>query len=390
MSSLRPSIYLDHHASAPLTPAVRAAIGTLLGAGAANPSSIHGAGQDARHAIDRARVVIARAVGAKPRQVVLTSGATEANHAAIRGCVVTAARPVAWSSALAHPSVHAAIAALPNWEAQSLPITPTGHIDLAAARQLLDTTDARVDLLSVTLVSNELGTIQRVSELVGQVRASHPKALIHCDASQALGRVDVDFGSLGVDLLTLSGHKIGAPAGIGALIIADGLVLRPVLPGHQEGERRGGTENLIGAVALGTACGELPWRRAQMQHVRKLRDALWAGISELEVETVRHADVGQDQETGTCLSVAFVGLSASDLVMSLDVEGVAVSAGSACSSGTLSASPVIAAIVGEDDSGLAASTLRFSLGPESTTQDVDGAIAATALVTTRLAQQQRR
>ncbi len=412
MTALRPAIYLDHHASAPLSDAARAAVMALMAAGPGNPSSIHGAGQAARHALDRARGQVAAAVGVAPRQVVFTSGATEANHGAIRGVALAKPRAagagvagvgVAWISAAEHASVHAAAATLAvangavAWEIRAMGLDPLGFIDLEAIAAALHAVSPGLPrpaqpsapqtthLVSACLVSNELGTTQPVAALGRLFKARDPDVIIHCDATQALGRIAVDFAALGVDLLTLSGHKIGAPAGIGALIVRDGLAIDVLLPGHQEEGRRAGTENLLGAVGLGAACADLAPRRAQIPRIRGLRDALWRGIDALPWPSHRHAQVAAERETGTCLSVAFPGCDASDLVMALDVEGVAVSAGSACSSGTLAPSAVIEAILSDADQALAAATVRFSLGPESTANDVTGALTALRRVLTRVA-----
>lgn len=388
MSTLQNAIYMDHHASAPLCEAAKSVIERWLRSGPGNPSSIHGSGQHARHALDLARRQVAAAVGAAPRQVLFTSGATEANHSALRGLIGEAVG-VIWMSAGAHASAHTAANRLvedaPGWQLRTLGLTPHGVVDMEAVAHELSREAGAPDachIVSLSLVNSELGTIQPVAAVAAAFRAVHDHVIVHCDATQALGRIAVDRADLAADLLTLSGHKIGTPAGIGALITRDGLVLHPLTPGPQEDGRRAGTENLVGAMTLGAACAALPERRAAMAKVREQRDALWAGIEALAWPTRRHA--ADADETGTCLSVAFLGCEASDLVMSLDMEGVAVSAGAACSSGTVDASPVISAIVDDSEVDVALATVRFSLGPETVAPDIQGTLTALRCVLSRM------
>ncbi len=385
LRDLQNTVYLDHYATTPLSAAARSALHGWLAMGPGNPSSIHGSGQSSRHALDAARRSVAHALGAAPRQVVFTSGATEANALAWHSVVAKTPRGRAVISAAEHASVRAAAARAEahGWRVDTLPLDAQGRVDLSRAADVLATP---CDLLSVLAVSNELGTVQPSRALAAMARASG--AVVHVDATQALGKLaGVSLQQLDADLLSVSGHKVGALPGVGALLVRDGLVLSPLVAGHQEEGRRGGTENLAGAVTFGAACAALPARLAAHRRLRELRDRLADAVAALDAPTHRHAaELAANDDTGSCLSVAFPGCDAADLVMALDLEGVAVSAGAACSSGTMEPSPVVLALLeGHPDAArLAASTLRITLGPETTAADIDAATAALERVVARL------
>lgn len=387
-------IYLDHAASAPLQPAVREALHNWLDQQAGNPSSVHGPGQAARAQIDAARRQVALVLGAKPREVVLTSGATEANALALRG--VLAEPLAAWRAgaaqqpqlavfALEHPSVLAVADALltEGVVVTRLPTNALGVVDLPALQVFLQANPAAngpggrrpaAVVVAIQAVNHELGSLQPLSA-VGQLCGLHG-AHWHCDATQALGKLALLPHTLGCNSLALSGHKVGAPAGIGALWLRQPSVLVAQLPGHQEGGKRAGTENVLGAVGLHAALRQLPQRQAAMQDVRALRDRLWSQLADLP-HVLRNGPLDPEQETGHILSLSFVGLSGAELVLALDVDGLAVSAGSACASGTQAPSAVLLAL----GDGSAAATerarggLRLSLGPETTRAEVDDAAA---------------
>ena len=351
-------VYLDYNAGAPARPEVAAAVAEALSE-AGNPSSVHGLGRAARHRVEQARSQVAELVEADPAGVIFTSGGTEANALALAGC----GRGRRIVSAVEHPSV------LDAGRAEILPVDGNGVIDPAELEALL-TGDCRPAVVSVMLANNETGVIQPVAE-VARIAHAHG-ALVHCDAAQAVGRIPVSLARLGVDFLTLSAHKMGGPSGVGALVMADGgFVLAPILlGGGQERRRRAGTENVLGIVGFGAAArlvrddlllGDTIWEQGHM------RDRL----ERLAQERVPRAVVigrGAPRLSNTsCL--ALPGLAGQIQVMALDLAGVAVSAGAACSSGKVAESRVLAAM------GLApeirGSAIRVSLGWASRPEDVD-------------------
>ncbi|HAN30541.1 MAG TPA: cysteine desulfurase NifS [Myxococcales bacterium] len=377
MSGLINKTYLDHHATTPLCEASRRAMQHLLASGLGNPSSIHGSGQAARHWLERARAQVAAAVDCPPRCVVFTSGATEANALAWQSV-----SRVGTGTAVTTHVEHAGVTMLADeaeskgWQVVRLSLSPKGNLHLHEL-------PPSWEFASALMVSNELGLRLPVEELCRQTR--NQGGLFHTDATQALGKINLK--ALDADFISLSAHKIGGPSGVGALVVNDGVELAPLWPGHQERGLRAGTENLLGVVGFGAACEDLPTRIAAMDRVRKLRDSLATGIANLGTECLRHLDnVDPKLETGSCLSVAFLGIDAADLVMGLDIEGIAISAGSACSSGTLQPSPVIAHLVRDQDrrQAIAKGTIRISLGPENTEQDVEHALRGLKTTLTRL------
>ena len=374
------TIYLDHSASAPLVAAARQAISALLSAGVANPSSIHLPGQLARRVVDDAREAVAALVGARPDEVVFTSGATEANFLAWRG--VLAALPAAAGQAgraskgraatcrAEHPSTLAAakLAASHGWQIDWLEVDGQGQLDLAEVAAALSRPTSR--LLSLMAVNNETGLRHPTQELA--VLARRHGLVHHCDATQAVGRQVVDVAAWGVDLLSLSGHKLGAPAGVGALIVRRGTTFKPPLEGHQEQGVRPGSENLLGIAALAAAAAAAPERIARSDAIRALRDRAWSGI-EASIDGVqRHGAVPAADESGHILNIGFDGVPGDLLAMALDLEEIAVSTGSACSSGTLAPSHVLLAMAGEDPARRrsCAEAIRLGLGPETHAEEI--------------------
>ena len=343
--------YLDHNATSPLRPAAREA---MLGALAlhGNASSVHAEGRAARGMLDDSRDRIARAVGVIAPMVIFTSGGSEANNLALKGVAVE--RLIV--SAIEHPSVLEAAKACGK-TLEIIPVNAHGVIDLEALAKLLP---GRKALVSVMLANNETGVIQPLREVVALAQAHG--ALVHTDAVQALGKMPVNFGLLGVDLMTLSAHKLGGPVGAGALVVRDGLVLDPLVNGGgQELRRRAGTENLAGIAGFAAVAGET------MSHVKALRDRLEAS---LEGAVLFGAGAGRLPNT-TCFAVP--GMNAETLLMDFDLDGVAVSSGSACSSGKVAASHVLAAMGVAPEISKAA--IRVSLGWNTTLQDIDHFIA---------------
>jgi cysteine desulfurase len=359
-------IYLDHNATTPLRPEVVDALTAALRQRWGNPSSTHAEGAAARAALERAREQVAALVGAAPREVTFTSGATEANNLALRGVLATARGRHVVTTTVEHPSVEEPLAAL---EAEGVrvtrvPVDRGGRLDPEAVAAALSDDTA---LLTVILANNETGVVQDVAKLAEHAHARG--VAVHFDATQAVGKLPVDAASLGADLLSGTAHKLNGPKGAGFLVDR----MRPPLPpllrgGPQERRRRGGTENVAGVVGLGVACElarlELDERRRQ---VSALRDALWRGV-EAYIPRVRRNGEPAHVLPNT-LSVEFEGANGEVLLEALDLEGVAVSAGAACHSGSIEPSGVLRAMGRTPQQ--ARGTLRFSLGPSNTAAEVE-------------------
>lgn len=343
--------YLDHNATSTLRPEAKAAMVRAMDC-TGNASSVHGEGRAARKTLDDARAQVARAVGVIAPMVVFTSGGSEANNMALKGA--PAERLIV--SAVEHPSVLQAAAASGR-PVGIIPVDGNGVIDLGALEELLHGPRA---LVSVMLANNETGVLQPIADVVRLAQAHG--ALVHTDAVQALGKVPVNFGLLGVDMMTLSAHKLGGPVGAGALVIRDGLAVEPLVHGGgQELRRRAGTENLVALAGFGAVA------QARM-NVTALRDRLEAA---LDGAVIFGRSVARLPNT-TCF--AHPGMTAETLLMNFDLEGVALSSGSACSSGKVAKSHVLAAMnVLPEISGAA---IRVSLGWNSTEEDIDQFIAA--------------
>jgi cysteine desulfurase len=363
--------YLDYNATAPLRPEAAAIWGELANAGRAqNPSSLHGAGQLARKSLRLAREELAAQLGCKPAELVFTSGGTEANSLAIHGvtgnALVRADRPEIWASAIEHPSVMGALrqlASLPGLTTGLLAVQSDGRLDLTAAEPLIG---KQTQLVSLMLANNETGVLQPVRELAELAHATG--ALMHCDATQAAGKLPISPRQLGVDLLSLGGHKFGAGPGFGLLYVRAGLVLEPLFPGHQQDGRRAGTENV---AAIAAAAAALRAANAQltetMPRLTRLRDRLQAGLlARIDGSWVNGADAARLCNT---LSVGFEGTEGEALVIALDLEGIAASSGAACASGTLEPSGVLLAM--GQDPARASAAVRFSLGPGTSEVEID-------------------
>jgi cysteine desulfurase len=344
---------MDYNASAPVRPEAAAAVAEALAEGG-NASSVHGFGRLARGRVETAREQVAALVGARPEQVVFTSGGTEANNLALAGVD----RPRLLVSAGEHDSV---LQAAPR--AEHIALDSDGRVDLGALSRLL-AADRRPALVSVMLANNETGVLQSLAEVVALARAQG--ALVHSDAVQATGKIPVDMTALGVDLVSLSAHKLGGPQGVGALVIAEGVALEPLIRGGgQERTRRGGTENLAGIAGFGAAAAATDLEGAA--RLSALRDRLEKGLCDLAPE-LRVFGAGAPRLANTsCFAVP--GLAGETQVMALDLAGVAVSAGSACSSGRVRASHVLRAMGASEEE--AASAIRVSLGWRSEAGDVE-------------------
>lgn len=365
-------VYLDNSATTPVDPRVATAMARAVTETFGNASSVHGFGQQARAAIDRARREVATLLGARQNEIVFTSGGTEANNLAIRGlCEIASAHGQhVITSAIEHPSVAGVCAQLEKqgWEVTRLPVYENGLVrieDVAAALRP-DTV-----LITIMLANNEIGTIQPIREIGALVRERR-YLWLHTDAVQAAGRLPLNVDELGCDLLTISGHKLYAPKGVGALYVRRGVRLHGQnIGGHQERERRAGTENVPGIVAFGEAAKlareELNERA---RHDYSLRDKFETEVRKRIGDVVMNGD--REQRLGHLSNISFRFIEGEGLLINLDLEGVAVSTGSACSSGTLEPSPVIRAL-GVDDE-LARGSIRFSFGKDNTEADVDYAV----------------
>ena len=360
-------IYLDWNATAPLRSEARAAALAALGV-IGNPSSVHGEGRAARRLIEQAREQVAALVGAEPRNVVFTSGGTEANMLAL---VPMGARERLLTSAIEHPSVLAG-GRFPAGNVERLPVTGRGQIDLTALEQRLAALGGRA-LVSIMAANNETGVIQPVAQAARLVHSAG--GLLHVDAVQAAGRIGWDISVMGADLVTLSAHKIGGPKGVGALIGRTGLdAFKPLITGGgQERGARAGTENVAGIAGFGAAAAAARASlAAEAARMGALRERLEIGLKAASPQVVVFGVEAERLPNTTLFAVP--GMKAETAVIAFDLEGVAVSAGAACSSGKVQPSHVLAAMGVPPQ--LARAAVRVSLGPTTTESDVDGFIAA--------------
>jgi cysteine desulfurase len=351
--------YLDHNATTPLRPQAAEAISHAL-ATWGNPSSVHSHGRAARRIVEDARGRVAVLAGTDPATVVFTSGGTEANNLALRGC----GRARILVSAVEHPSVLEAADGI-----EAIPVNGNGIVDLDVLEAMLG--EGGDAIVSVMLANNETGVIQPVAEAAKIAHAAG--ALFHCDAVQGAGKLPLDFKLLGADMMTLSAHKIGGPKGAGALIVADDVDLAPVIRGGgQERGRRNGTENVPGIAGFGAAAELAAVEVAEAGSLAALRDRMEAELLEhVPGVKVIAADAARLPNT-SCL--ALPGISAETQVMALDLAGFSISAGSACSSGKVKASKVLRAMGQPDD--IAACAIRISLGPSTSEAEVDTFVTA--------------
>ena len=360
-------IYLDHNATTPVDPAVADAVDEAVRACFGNPSSVHTFGQTAKAALDDARAAVADLLGARPQEVIFTGGGTESDNLAIRG-VARAALPAGRRHLIAteieHEAVLNTLKALSKegWATTLLPVGRSGVVDPA---DLADALNRETALVSVMHANNEIGTLQPVAELA-RIAREHG-ALFHTDAVQTAGKHPIDVTALGVDLLSISAHKFNGPKGIGALWTRRGVrLVAPVTGGRQERNRRAGTENVPAIVGLGVAA-RLAKAKLERDAARlaDLRDQLEAGILEHVPDTAVN---GTGPRVSNTTNISFEGVEAEALLIALDLEGVAVSTGSACSSGTLEPSHVLRAM--GFTPRRAQSSIRFSLGLGSNADEV--------------------
>jgi cysteine desulfurase len=364
-------VYLDHNATTPVHPEVAAAVQPFLGELFGNPSSIHWAGREVRKAVEDARAQVAAFYGCRPLEVVFTSSGTEADNLALKGVAYlpgNAGKHII-TSQVEHPAIRNACRFLESqgFRVTYVPVDRQGIVDPDSVR---DAMTKDTVLVSIMAANNETGCIMPVEE-IGAI-ARERGVLMHTDAVQATGKVPISWEKLPVDLLTFSGHKVNALKGAGGLLVRKGIELAPVIHGgHQERGRRGGTENVVGIVAMGKAFSLLSENmEAEVAQVRRLRDAFELALFERIPEIVRNGHPVRRLPNTVNLSFRFVEGEA--LLLNLDMMGVACSSGSACTSGSLEASPILLAMGADPTDSQGA--LRFSFGRGNTEEDVAYAV----------------
>jgi cysteine desulfurase len=386
MSSGR--VYLDHAATTPVRPDVVDAVAArlrMLG----NPSSLHASGREARKSVEESRETVAAVLGARPSEVVFTSGGTEADNLAVKGLfwarrAADPRRTRILASAVEHHAVLDAVQWLVEAEGASvdwLPVDRLGRVDLAALDAALNRDPQTVALVTVMWASNEVGTVQ---PLAGVVEAASARGVpVHSDAVQAVGQLPVDFAATGFDAMTVSGHKVGGPMGVGALVVRREVELVPVLHGGgQEREVRSGTLDVAAIAGFAAAVDAATAARVEeAPRLASLRDALVASVLAAVPDAVLNGDAGADGRLPGNVHVSFPGCEGDSLMLLLDARGIECSTGSACSAGVPEPSHVLLAM--GVDPLLARGSLRFSLGHTSTEADVDAVAEAIGPVVER-------
>ncbi len=365
-------IYLDHAATTPVREEVFEAMKPFYGPRFGNPSSTHRWGREARAALDEARERVGRCLGARPDEICFTSGGTEADNLAILGAwraLKAKGRSAVVTTPIEHKAILGAVhqAGREGASERFLGMTADGVIDSASFDELVDD---EVAVCSMMWVNNEIGTIQPVPELAAKAKARG--AFVHTDAVQAFGKIPIDAQKQQFDFLTISGHKFGAPKGIGALFIRRGTHIEPLMHGGtQDRGRRPGTENVAAAVGLARAAElTLAECEAHCARIRKLRDKLEAGILAKVPDAVIH---GRGAERAPhIVNVSVPGTDSESLLMALDLRGIAASGGSACQSGSVTPSHVLSALGIRPD--LASAAIRMSLGVLTTDHCIDRVI----------------
>lgn len=362
------TVYLDHNATTPVDPAVRDAMLPYLEEGFGNPSSLHSFGRTARVALDEARDSVAALVGADPLSVVFVSSGTEANNLAIRGTAAAnrdRARHLV-VSAVEHNSVMETCRALEadGFRTTIVPVDETGRVDPEAVAEAISDETLLVALMHA---NNEVGTIQPVEKVAELARERGVPVLV--DAVQTVGKIPLDVLAMGCDMVSLSSHKLYGPKGAGALYVRKGLELKAhITGGAHELRRRAGTENVPCIVGFGAACRLAAERReADEKRTLRLRDRLWKGVAERITGVFLNGD--PVSRLSNTLNVSFEAVEGESVVINLDLRGIAVSTGSACSSGKVTLSPVLLAM-GLDEAR-AGGSVRFSLGRGITEDDID-------------------
>jgi cysteine desulfurase len=363
-------IYLDYNASTPIAPEVAAVMRDATGRAFGNPSSPHWAGVPARQMVEKARGQVADLLGSAPEEVVFTSGGSEANNFALKGVFFasTNARRHIVTTRIEHPAIVTPCRFLERLGAKItwLPVDGTGRIDPDDLRRAIT---ADTILVSVMHANNEVGTIQPIEDCAAIAREHGIP--FHTDAAQSVGKIPTRVDELGVDLLTIAGHKLYAPKGIGALYVRNGVALEPLIHGaDHEGDRRAGTESALLAAALGKAC-VLASALSDMERVKALRDRFWAALRDRFGNKIALNGHPEHRLPNT-LNVSFIGRIGADILKGLD--GVAASTGSACHAGCIELSPVLEAMGVPPEIGMGA--VRFSLGRGTTAEEIDTVMEA--------------
>lgn len=367
--------YLDHAATTPVRPDAFDAMLPWLRERYGNPSGSHSFARAARKAIDEARDVVAECLGRMPREIVFTSGGTEADNLAVTG-VVGQRRGTVVCSAVEHHAVLDAVEALGG---RTVGVDHGGRLDLD---ELVAVLDDEVCLVSVMLANNEVGTIQPVAEVVRLVAEHAPGAVVHSDVVQAISWLDVADLAAGVDLLALSAHKFGGPQGVGALAVREGITLTPLLRGGgQERERRSGTQNVAGIVGMAAALRTtVRERTSTVARIARLRDRLADGLTSTVAGCTESGD-RSNKVAGSC-SLLLADVETEALLVLMDQAGICATAGSSCASGAMAASHVLRAMGVSTE--LAIGSLRLSLGWTTSEADVDRALEVIPALVARL------
>ena len=359
------AVYLDHAATTPLRPEALEAMLPFLTEHFGNPSGSHRLSRSARAAVDEARDTVAASLGCQPGEVVFTGGGTEADNLAVAGVVGRRGGTALCSAVEHHAVLHTTLAV----GGRTVPVDQGGVVDLEALAAALD---PDVSVVSVMLANNEVGTIQPLAEVVALTRERAPQAAVHTDAVQAFPWLDVAAAAADADLVAVSAHKFGGPKGVGALVVRGSVPLAPLLHGGgQERDRRSGTHNVAGIVGMAAAMRvTVAERAATVDRVRVLRDRLADGLAAAVPGTVETA--ARDQKVAGSCHLRFRGVESEALLVLLDEAGLCASAGSACASGAMEPSHVLAAMGLDREDAL--SSVRLSLGATTTDADVDLAL----------------
>lgn len=359
------AINLDANATVPLVPAALAAMQAVQSEGIGNPSSAHAAGRRARQRLEDARETVARCLDAKSDEVVFSSGATEANNLAIFGLAGSPPGHI-MTSTIEHPCV---VEPIRHLETRGFVVTrlPVNQWGFVSANEATSSVRPDTRFASIMLANHETGAVQPIRQIVDLLPATVP---VHCDAAQAVGKIDVSFRKIGVTVLTLSAHKFGGPVGIGALVVKSGVKLPPLqFGGHQQKGVRPGTEPVALAAGMAAALDHAIVNfQANRQRIAALRTKLWHSLTSRTNAVLNGPGLDEANALSNTLNISFPGCRADLLLMALDLAGVQCSTGSACSSGSLMPSPVLAAMGLPDD--LLRSALRFSLSPQSTEAEI--------------------
>lgn len=367
-------VYLDHAATTPPDPRVLEAMWPVFSRDWGNPSSIYLEGQTANRWLDEARARCARLLGAEPSEIIFTSGGTESDNAAIRGAALAQRERGRGdhivTSQVEHHAVLHTVEQLERdgFRATYLPVDSDGCVDLATLEEAVgpDTT-----VLTLMAANNEVGTLQPVAEAAALAKARNPNTVVHTDAVQAAGVIDITPEALGVDLLSMASHKLYGTKGTGLLYVRRGTPWQPqILGGTQERERRAGTENVAGAFGLAVAM-ELAWqeREERVAHYRRLRDRLLFELPERVPDTVVTGPTDPDRRLPNSFSCCFRNVEGESVLLGLDMVEIAASSGSACTTGSLEPSHVLTAMGIEDD--LAHASLRLTVGKGNTDEQIE-------------------